>query len=74
MTLVPSAIDSGGVSHLHQERGHQNVGIENHAHQALSAFVRDPLARLSARASRTSLVDEGLQFVRVVPALRDLMS
>jgi hypothetical protein len=43
---LPGAIDCGGMAHLNQEGGNQDVGIQYHAHQALRAF---PLTRRSAR-------------------------
>src|ERR1019366_2239242 len=54
-------IDGGRVSYLNHESGNQNVGVEHHAHQAVSPF---PLGRFSANFLH-GLVYEGLQLLRV---------
>src|SRR5262249_15881965 len=46
--LAPDAINGGRISRLDQKSRHQNIGIEHHTHQALSAFL---LPRRSARTS-----------------------
>ena len=51
IALLPGATDGGRVSLLEQQGENQNLGIEHHAHQALSAFS---LVRLSSRTSRTA--------------------
>ena len=38
VSLLPGAIDDGRLSYLNHESGNQNVGVEHHAHQAVSPF------------------------------------
>jgi hypothetical protein len=37
-TVFPRIIDGGGNASRGDQGGHQDVGIEHHTHQALSAF------------------------------------
>jgi hypothetical protein len=71
ISLLSGAIDRGREPQLNQESGNQDVGIEHHAHQALSAF---PLARRSARTSRTVSSMRASISSGSVSALRALMS
>ena len=50
-SIQPGTDDSGGPASWSDQGGDDDVGIENHAHQALSAFR---LARHSARTSLTA--------------------
>src|SRR5208337_1816556 len=50
-TVFPGVVDCGGMARRGDQGGHQDVSIEHHAHQALSAFA---LARRSTRTSRTA--------------------
>ena len=70
-TVLPSVIDGGGMASRGNQGGHQDVGIEHHPHQALSAF---PRARRSARTSRTAASTMRCKWSGWASALRVLMS
>src|SRR5262249_14592362 len=71
LAVLPGVTDGGGMAHWRNQRGHQDVGIDHHAHQALSAL---PRARRLMRTSRTASSTMRCNSPGSVLALRILMS